>query len=320
MIYGLGGVDIMNGAGDSDFYLITGSAEHKAAEITDTGASGTDEVRFSAAKSDTLKIFAGDTGIESVVIGTGTGAAADSSGTLSLNIDASKAVNALTLIGNAGVNKLTGTAFNDTIDGGLGADKLTGGAGDDTYIVDNVKDGISEKATGGTDTAMSSVGYTLAMNVENLTLTGAANIGGTGNKLNNTITGNDGNNTLVGGLGNDTISGGAGADLFVFNTQAITVTNVDTITDFSSSDGDHLQFSLKLFKALGAVGDLTSDQFWSGAGVTTAHDATDRLIYNTTSGNLYYDPDGVAVRYAAVLVAHLSGSPALAYGDIQIIA
>ena len=319
--------------------LITGSREHKAAEITDTGATGTDEVRFSAAKSDTLKIFAGDTGIERVVIGTGFDVNADSSGTLSLNIDASKALNALTLIGNAGVNKLTGTAFADTIDGGVGADKMTGGAGDDTYIVDNVKDGISEKATGGgTDTVMASTGYTLASNVENLTLTGSANIGGTGNKLNNTIIGNDGNNTLfgvagddsltggagndmlLGGLGNDTIAGGVGADTFVFNTKPNAATNVDTISDFSSSDGDHLQFSLKLFKELGAVGDLTSDQFWSGAGVTAAHDATDRLIYNTTSGDLYYDSDGSGVRYAAVLVANLSGSPTLSYADIQIIA
>jgi hypothetical protein len=320
VLNGRSSIDSMDGKDGSDIYVITGSSEHKAAEIHDTGTSGSDEVRFSAAKSDTLKIFAGDTGIERVVIGTGTAATADSSGTLALNIDASKAVNGLTIIGNAGVNKLTGTAFSDTIDGGAGADKMSGGAGDDTYIVDNVKDAISEKAAGGTDTAMSSVGYKLASNVENLTLAGSANIGGTGNSAANTIVGNDGNNTLFGGLGNDTLTGGAGADAFVFNTKVNAVTNVDAITDFSSSGGDHLQFSLKLFKALGAAGDLTSDQFWSGAGVTTAHDATDRLIYNTTSGNLYYDPDGVAVRYAAVLVANLSGNPALAYGDIQIIA
>jgi hypothetical protein len=312
VINGLGGIDIMNGAGGSDIYIIASSTHHKAAEIADTGASGTDEVRFSAAKSDTLKIFAGDTGIERVVIGTGTGATADSSGTLSLHIDASKAVNALTLIGNAGVNRLTGTVFNDTIDGCIGADRMTGGAGDDTYIVDNVKDAISEKAIGGgTDTAMASTGYTLAMNVENLTLTGSANISGTGNMLNNAIIGNSGNNTLFGGLGNDTLTGGAGADTFIFNTKPNAATNVDTITDFSSSDGDHLQFSLKLFKTLGAVGDLTADQFWAGAGITTAHDATDRLIYNTTSGDLYYDSDGSGVRYAAVLVANLSGSPTL---------
>jgi Ca2+-binding RTX toxin-like protein len=295
-------------------------------------------VRFSAAKSDTLKIFAGDTGIERVVIGTGTGATADSSGTLSLNIDASKTVNGLTIIGNAGVNKLMGTAFNDTIDGGLGADRMTGGAGDDTYIVDNVKDAISEKATGGTDTAMSSVGYTLASTVENLTLTSSANIGGTGNKLNNTIIGNTANNTLAGaagddtisggagsdtlfgGLGNDTLTGGAGADMFVFNTKPNAALNVDVITDFSSSNGDHLQFSVKLFKGLGTLGDLSSDQFWSGVGVRTAHDATDRIIYNTSTGDLYYDADGSGTRAVAILVAQLAGNPVLIYSDIQIIA
>jgi Ca2+-binding RTX toxin-like protein len=310
----------MDGKDGSDIYIISGSGEHKAAEITDTGTSGTDEVRFSAAKAETLKIFAGDTGIERVVIGTGTGATADSSGTVSLHIDASKAVNGLTLIGNAGVNKLTGTAFADTIDGGAGADKLTGGAGDDTYIIDNVKDAISEKATGGTDEVKSSVGYKLASNVENLTLTGSANIGGTGNSAANTIVGNVGNNALFGGLGNDTLTGGAGADLFVFNTKLNAATNVDTITHFSSNDGDKVEFSLKLFKALGAVGDLTADQFWSGPGVTTAHDATDRLTYNTSTGELYYDADGTGTRAVTILVAQLAGNPTLAYGDILIIA
>jgi len=337
VLIGLRAIDRMDGKGGSDVYTISGSAEHKAAEIRDTGIFGIDEVRFSATKADSLKIFAGDIGIERIVIGTGTGAVADSSGTVHLNIDASEALNSLIIIGNAGENWLRGTAFADTIDGGAGADKLWGGAGNDTYIVDNDKDAITEKADGGTDTVMASVAYSLAANVENLTLTGSNNINGTGNSLANTITGNEGNNilaggtgsdtldggigndTLLGGLGSDILTGGAGADIFLFDTKPNAATNVDTITDFSSSDGDHLQFSLKSFSGLGSVGDLSMDQFWSGAGVTAAHDATDRIIYNTTTGDLFYDADGSGKRSAAVLVAHLDSHPALIYSDIQII-
>jgi len=331
------GAGDIDGQGGSDIYVITGSAEHQAAAINDSGMSGVDEVRFSAAKAGSLRIFEGDAGLERVVIGTGTGAVADSSGTTHLNIDASEALNSLIIIGNAGENWLRGTAFADTIDGGAGADKLWGGAGNDTYIVDNDKDAITEKADGGTDTVMASVAYSLAANVENLTLTGSNNINGTGNSLANTITGNEGNNilaggtgsdaldggigndTLLGGLGNDTLTGGAGGDIFLFDTKPNAATNSDTITDFSHSDGDHLQFSLKSFTGLGSVGDISMDQFWSGAGVTAAHDATDRIIYNTTTGDLFYDADGSGKRSAAVLVAHLDSHPALIYSDIQII-
>jgi Ca2+-binding RTX toxin-like protein len=53
--------------------------------------------------------------------------------------------------------------------------------------------------------------------------------------------------------------------------------------------------------------------------VTSAHDASDRLIYNTSTGDLYYDADGTGAK-AAILVAHLTGNPVLIYSDIQIIA
>ena len=80
-------------------------------------------------------------------------------------------------------------------------------------MVDNSGDVVTENANEGADTVRSSVSWTLGANVENLTLTGASDITGTGNAGNNIIIGNDGSNALYGMNGNDTLSGGAGNDL-----------------------------------------------------------------------------------------------------------
>ncbi|KPG94797.1 hypothetical protein AEQ67_21840 [Pseudomonas sp. RIT-PI-q] len=123
-----------------------------------------------------------------------------------------------TLQGGAGNDSLNGDAGNDLLDGGAGNDSMAGGSGDDIYIVDQSGDSVSELAGGGNDTVRASLNYSLGANLENLELTGSANINGTGNALANRLTGNTGNNLLNGGAGDDVLAGRRGNDTYVYGT------------------------------------------------------------------------------------------------------
>ena len=156
-----------------------------------------------------------------------------------------------TISGGAGNDSLYGYSGNDTLDGGTGADQMFGGAGNDTYFVDNTSDHCTDiaGATGGVDTVISSVTFTLSTYIENLTLTGSANLSGTGNAQNNiliansgndTLNGSNGNDTLEAGAGIDTLTGGSGADIFQFTA---TPAGVDSIKDFHLTQLDKIDIS-----------------------------------------------------------------------------
>ncbi len=116
------------------------------------------------------------------------------------------------IAGLGGNDTLLGLAGHDTLNGGAGADSMVGGPGNDLYYVDSALDRVVEAANAGTDTVIATITHTLAANVENLTLSGAAAISGTGNDLGNVILGNGLANRLNGLAGNDTLTGGGGAD------------------------------------------------------------------------------------------------------------
>ena len=118
------------------------------------------------------------------------------------------------LFGQLGNDTLFGEDGDDHLHGGLGADRMVGGKGNDSYVVDNAGDVVVEGvsgAAGGHDSVLASVNWTLAANLEDLRLEGAATRG-TGNALANFLTGNERNNLLRGLGGDDLLDGGAGAD------------------------------------------------------------------------------------------------------------
>ena len=235
------------------------------------------------------------------------------------------------IIGNDGVNILWGFAGNDILDGGKGADFLHGGLGNDTYVVDDIKDVCDESTNGGgIDTVKASVSFELkSLLLENLTLTGTDTINGTGNDGANVLIGNSGNNILKGfggndridgGLGNDILTGGTGSDKFVFSTKLDALHNVDTITDFSVTD-DRILLSHSIFSRLNYVKKthgnvLGKTEFVSNATGEATH-AKDRIVYDNTTGKLYYDYDGNG-HGAAVQIAQLDAHLALVARDFMV--
>ncbi|GCL41923.1 beta strand repeat-containing protein [Dolichospermum planctonicum] len=227
------GTDRLIGGSGNDIYIVDSTTDI----ITENANEGTDTIQSSV----TYTITAAN--VENLTL-TGTAAI---NGT---NATGNAGNNVIT--GNAGNNSLDGAAGNDTLNGGDGIDTLVGGIGDDVYIVDTATDVITENVGQGTDIVQSSsVSYTLADNVENLTLTGTANINGTGNGINNTITGNTGNNTLDGGAGTDILIGGSGDDIYIVDS------TTDTITELANGGTDTIQSSITYTIAAANVENLT---------------------------------------------------------------
>ncbi|HQM82718.1 MAG TPA: calcium-binding protein [Syntrophorhabdaceae bacterium] len=202
------GADSMGGGAGNDTYYVDNAGDI----TTENAGEGTDSVRSSVTYTLTDNI-------ENLTL-TGTDPINGTGNILDNQIYGNSGNNTLDggvgndyLSADGGDDILYGGAGNDTLIGGTDSDTMFGGAGNDTYYVDDTSDVITEAADEGTDSVRSSVTYTLADNIENLTLTGTDGINGTGNILDNQIYGNSGNNTLDGGEGNDYLSADGGDDI-----------------------------------------------------------------------------------------------------------
>ncbi len=291
VLNGAGGADILVGFGGDDIYVVDDAGD----QVIEAAAGGSDVVY---ALVDYM-LTAGQE-IERL-------SAIDWSQTTALN-----------LTGNGLANLIEGNAGANVLDGGGGADTLVGFGGNDNYYVDNAGDTVIEAVGGGSDTVFASTSYTLTAGQEIEFLlasspSGTDAINLTGNEFDNTIYGNDGDNVLDGKGGSDLLVGLAGADTFAFTT-APGAGNVDVVLGFEAGI-DRIALDDAVFTAIGPPGGLNANAFVTGA---AAADASDRIIYNNLTGQLFYDADGSGAG-EQVLFAILSPGPALTASDFVII-
>jgi Ca2+-binding RTX toxin-like protein len=218
------------------------------------------------------------------------------------------------LFDTLGNNTISGSDGNDSIVTGSGADFLQGGS------------------------VAASAGFNIGFGDDTL-IAGGGNdylFGGSGSDV---LFGEAGDDTVQGGTGGDTLVGGEGVDIFLYQFKsdlqgANTATTADIITDFQTGV-DKLFFNVSPggfdFKAIGGPSDLIPAQFivleegsYNGAVVNTQ--ATTGigpvLVYENTSGVLWYDSDGGGAN-AADIVANFrqpdGAVPTLARTDVVII-
>jgi Ca2+-binding RTX toxin-like protein len=281
------GVDTLIGGAGNDTYRVDAFGD----TITEINTCGTDLV-ISTANSYVLGDFVEDLTLSGAAVGG---------------------------FGNGLVNRITGTATDNTLDGRGGADTMTGGAGNDTYFVDDALDIVIDSA-GTADRVTSTITRTLETTIENLRLLGVNAINGTGNGLGNEIEGNNqvnvlnglgGNDVLIGRDGADTLTGGAGLDTFRFS---VLEDLADTITDFSVAD-DQIEISASAFGGGLIAGNAVNIQFNTLTPIGTGG----QFFYDDGTAELRYDQNGTDAGGLFLIAIVLGGQFNLVAADFVII-
>jgi Ca2+-binding RTX toxin-like protein len=326
---GLGADELIGGTGN-DSYIVDDFFDL----VVEVAGEGTDVVRSQVS----FALAAGDEIEELTAFDTASTAAMDLAGNQFAQLIRGNA-GANFLQGGDGNDTLLGADGNDVLDGGTGVDRLDGAGGDDWYLVDDPNDAILEGTVfGGFDRVYTSTDFALGPFVDRgagVEMLIAADASSTaplhlvGNLISNSIIGNEGANILEGSGGSDRLEGaggndildggalgdvligGAGADQFRFT--ASLSDQPDQLMDFQSG-ADEIVLSRTVFTNL-AAGDVPAGAFVIG---TSAQDADDRLIYDQTTGNLFYDADGAGGSSARLFAVLQPGTP-LTVSDFTVI-
>ncbi|MEH2067496.1 MAG: calcium-binding protein [Nostoc sp.] len=227
---------------------------------------------------------------------------------------------------SSGNNTLNGGVGDDTLSasGSTGNNLLSGGDGNDSLSISGYYEYTPDdnpyepRNLSNTYDSRSSGNNTLSGGVgnDNLSASGStgSNLldGGDGNDTliasnatgKNTLKGGNGNDTLTGGKSNDSLYGGGGIDTFVFNSFN---EGVDRIFDFNTTN-EVIRVSAAGFGGGLSAGVLKASQFTIGASATTG---TQRFIYNSATGGLFFDQDGSGGAFAKVQFAQLTAGLSL---------
>jgi Ca2+-binding RTX toxin-like protein len=262
-------------------------------KLTIWDSGGTDTLNFSSLAFDAegYRFDLKEGGIltsESAYNGTSYKATGDTSGTTYYTSTFGTAIAYGAIIENA-----TGSSSNDTIIGNSANNYLSGNDGNDSLY-----------GNAGNDYLDGGIG--------NDKLSGKTGV--------DTLVGSMGSDRLVGGFGTDILTGGAGADRFI---RKYSYTGVDTITDFNVAE-DRFSVSASGFGGELVRGEITQAQFTVGEAALDESDASGaasavRFIYDSTTGGLFFDADGIGFS-EAIQVAQLSSDLALTHASIFVFA
>jgi Ca2+-binding RTX toxin-like protein len=224
-----------------------------------------------------------------------------------------------------GIENLTGSDFNDVLEGSGGTNILRGGGGTDTVTYQHFGRGVTVTLATTDQQNTGGAGQDRLYAIENLTGTEFNDVltGSNGTNVLNGLGGDDqmnggaGNDTLDGGDGTDTLTGGTGGDFFLF---AHLSDGVDTITDFTSQS-DFLKIVAVEFGGMLEAGAAATLIATDDVGNATGFDDSGYFIFDNTgdsAGMLYWDQNGGDGEDATAF-AYLAGATALLPSDFLIV-